>query len=303
VRTGALGDVVLLRRAVATLNQAGFRVLLLAPGSAGQALVGGGPSEVARCFATERADLAALWAPDAEPPAVLRSALGAEPLAYAVSADATLAANLARFAGRVLTCAPAPPAGVHASEWLARPLESIGLRLVDTVAPLVFSRGEAGTAGPWLERLPERFLALHPGSGSHRKNWPPERFVELARALAPADPFLVVRGPADREAAASLLSLANAVLADELHPRQLGALLADAGAFVGNDSGVTHLAAAAGAPTLALFGPTDPAQWAPVGTAVRVLRAEPIEGLTVAGVAAEASQVVGARTSVPLIRR
>jgi ADP-heptose:LPS heptosyltransferase len=41
---------------------------------------------------------------------------------------------------------------------------------------------------------------------------------------------------------------------------------------VGNDSGVTHLAAAAGAPTLSLFGPTDPALWAPIGTSVRVLR-------------------------------
>jgi ADP-heptose:LPS heptosyltransferase len=54
----------------------------------------------------------------------------------------------------------------------------------------------------------------------------------------------------------------------------LGAVLARAGVYVGNDSGVSHLAAAWGARVLALFGPTDPAQWAPVGPRVRVLRAK-----------------------------
>jgi len=289
VRTGALGDVLLLRRAVATLNRAGHRVTLIAPGAAGKALVGSGASEVARCLPSERADLAPLWARDGDPPAVLRTALGREPLAYAASADADLAANLARLGGPVVTCAPAPPEAVHASDWLARPLESIGLPVAERVAPLVFSRGEMSTAGPWVERLPERFLALHPGSGSPRKNWPPGRFADVARALAPSDPFLVVRGPADEEAADAVLRLPNAVLADALHPRQLGALLSRAGLFVGNDSGVTHLAAAAGAPTVALFGPTDPAQWAPVGPAVVVVRADAIDALPVADVVAAAT--------------
>lgn len=289
VRTGALGDVLLLRRAVATLTRAGYRVVLVAPGPAGAALVGAGPSEAARCLAADRAELAPLWAADGEPPALLRSALGPEPLAYVVSENADLAANLARLGGRVVTCVPAPPAGVHASDWIARPLASLGLAVAEEVASLAFSRGESATAGPWLERLPDAFLALHAGSGSPRKNWPPERFADLARGLAAGNPFLVVRGPADAEAVAPLLRLPNAVLADALHPRQLGALLARAGLFVGNDSGVTHLAAAAGAPTLALFGPTDPAQWAPIGRAVRVLRGEPLDALQIPEVEAAAA--------------
>jgi ADP-heptose:LPS heptosyltransferase len=291
VRTGALGDVLLLRRAVATLRQAGCAVTLVAPGDAGRALVGTGPSEVARCFPSERADLARLWARDAEPPALLKSAIGPEPIVYVASTDADLAANLGRLGGRLVSSAPAPPPGVHASDWLARPLEAAGLAPAQTVAPFAFSRGEIATARPWLERLPERFLALHPGSGSPRKNWPRERFLELARSLTPADPFLVVRGPADEEAAAPLVGLPNAVLADALHPRQLGALLARAGLFVGNDSGVAHLAAAADAPVVALFGPTDPAQWAPIGRAVKTLRAEPLDALPAAGVAAEAARL------------
>jgi ADP-heptose:LPS heptosyltransferase len=291
VRLGALGDVLLLRRAVATLRRSGFRVVLMAPGSSGAALVGGGPSEVALCLDVERADLAALWAPDAGPPAALRETVGDVALAYAVSADEILAANLARLGGRVIHSAPAPPPGTHASDWLARPLATIGLDVAPTVASLQFSPAETAAARPWQERLPARFLAIHPGSGSRFKNWPAERFALLARELARDEPFLVVRGPADRDASAPLLDLPGAVLADELPPRTLGALLARAGAFVGNDSGVTHLAAAAGAPTLALFGPTDPAQWAPIGAPVRTLRAEPIDVLRERDVAAEASRL------------
>ena len=206
-------------------------------------------------------------------------------------ATRNLAANLARLASRVITCPPAPPPGTHASHWLARPLATIGRDMAATVASLEFSPAEVAAARPWRERLPARFLAIHPGSGSRPKNWPAERYALLARKLARGEPFLVVRGPADREAAAPLLGLEGAVLADELPPRTLGALLAHAGAFVGNDSGVTHLAAAAGVPTLALFGPTDPAQWGPIGASVRTVRAEPIDVLRVRDVAAEVARL------------
>jgi heptosyltransferase-3 len=62
-------------------------------------------------------------------------------------------------------------------------------------------------------------------------------------------------------------------VAHELPLRILGAVLARAGLFVGNDSGVSHLAAAAGAPTLSLFGPTAPEVWSPLGPRVVTLRA------------------------------
>jgi hypothetical protein len=65
----------------------------------------------------------------------------------------------------------------------------------------------------------------------------------------------------------------GSILAREWPLRVLAAVLARAGLFLGNDAGITHLAAAAGAPTLALYGPTDPALWAPVGPRVLTLRA------------------------------
>src|SRR5262249_55624769 len=97
-----------------------------------------------------------------------------------------------------------------------------------------------------------------------------ERFAELARSW-PQQRFLLVEGPADAASVAPLTGLPGALLARGLEPRLLAAVLARASAYVGNDSGVTHLAAAWGAPTLALFGPTLPGVWAPLGR-VRVLR-------------------------------
>jgi ADP-heptose:LPS heptosyltransferase len=117
--------------------------------------------------------------------------------------------------------------------------------------------------------LPAGFLAVHPGSGSPAKNWPFDRFVETARRLSPGRPWLLVLGPAEDAAAPP----AGAIVARGLPLRRLAAVLARAGRFLGNDSGVSHLAAACGTRTLALFGPTDPAQWAPVGQSVRTLRA------------------------------
>ncbi len=160
------------------------------------------------------------------------------------------------------------------------------------------AKDEARAARAWLERLGPRFVALHPGSGSRAKSWPPDRFATLAQELAGPRPWLLVVGPADSEACGPLLGRRGVVVAAGLAPRILGALLARAGLYVGNDSGVSHLAAAFGAPTLALFGPTDPAQWSPVGPAVSVLRSPTgsMEDLGLAAVRQRAAELLESRT-------
>ena len=104
-------------------------------------------------------------------------------------------------------------------------------------------------------------------------------------------------GPAE----AALLPPEGAILAREWPLRTLAAALSRAGLFVGNDAGVSHLAAAAGAPTLALFGPTDPALWAPVGPRAVVLRAPDgsLDGLAVADVVAAARRLRSAAGGPP----
>lgn len=121
----------------------------------------------------------------------------------------------------------------------------------------------------------KRVLALHPGSGGRSKCWPPERFAALAgHFLAAGWQALVIEGPADEPAAARVMQMLAPGRAERLSGLslpQLAALLARVALYIGNDSGVTHLASLAGAPTLALFGPTNPAIWSPPGSRAQVV--------------------------------
>jgi lipopolysaccharide heptosyltransferase III len=109
----------------------------------------------------------------------------------------------------------------------------------------------------------ENFAVIQPFSGSPRKNWPLDRFRQVAAKLEQVMPVRWCAGPEDPP-------LAEAVRIEDLY--ELACWLARARLYIGNDSGITHLAAAVGTPVLALFGPTDPAVWAPRGPHVRVAR-------------------------------
>lgn len=102
-------------------------------------------------------------------------------------------------------------------------------------------------------------IVIHPFSGSARKNWPLMKF----RALDERLPKPVAWCAAPHE------PLAGAVKIENLY--ELACWLAGARAYVGNDGGITHLAAAVGTPVVAIFGPTDPALWAPRGEHVRIV--------------------------------
>jgi heptosyltransferase III len=109
----------------------------------------------------------------------------------------------------------------------------------------------------------EDYAVIHPFSGSPRKNWPLENFRRLAATLARSMPVRWCAGPDDPP-------LDGAARFDNLY--DLARWLARARVYIGNDSGITHLAAAVGTPVLALFGPTDPAVWAPRGPHVQILK-------------------------------
>jgi heptosyltransferase-2 len=157
---------------------------------------------------------------------------------------------------------PAPPAGVHASDHLYGVLEPWG---VTGPAPWPRVRVSASVG------LPETFLAIHPSSGSASKNWAPEHFEAVARLARAAGLDVVwIQGEADASVVPPLARQVGGAIARELPLAELAAVLARCAVFVGNDSGVSHLAAAVDAPTVAVFRSTDPAQWAPRGPRVRV---------------------------------
>jgi ADP-heptose:LPS heptosyltransferase len=188
-----------------------------------------------------------------------------------------LRAKLERLPIATLRADPYPPEGsrVHASQYLLRTLTPLwpaaspvswdGMSVPAIEAPPNVSlESEAFLRHLGLE--PKRFIAIHPGSGSARKNWPAENFAELMRMAEGAGRrVLVIEGPSDEEAVRRVARMARGSMAHVREPDllTLSAMLSQAGAFVGNDSGVAHLAAATGIPTLAIFGPTDPVIWAP----------------------------------------
>ena len=127
-------------------------------------------------------------------------------------------------------------------------------------------------------------LVIHPGSGSPRKNWPAAAWRQLIRELG--RPVALVLGEAEAAHWSNdLPPLAAVWRQPELET--LVARLAGGGLFLGHDSGISHLAAACGRTCVLLFGPTDPAMWAPPFSAVTVLRrGNTLEQLSVAEVLA-----------------
>jgi hypothetical protein len=155
---------------------------------------------------------------------------------------------------RFFPALPPDGAGCHAVDFYLGQVREIGPAEASDGIPRI--RCEGATPR-------ERLAIIQPCSGSRRKNWPLERFRQLARGLERAMRVEWRRGPEDP-------GLDGAVVIADLY--ELACDLARAGLYVGNDSGITHLAAAVGTPVLALCGPTDPNVWGPRGEHVRIGR-------------------------------
>ena len=148
---------------------------------------------------------------------------------------------------------PSEGCGMHATDFY-----------LDQVRTLVGGLA-SGSACPTIPcpQGPREFAVIHPFSGSPRKNWPFEKFRALAAKIEQRMPVQWLSGDEDPP-------LPGAVRIADLY--DLACWLATARVYVGNDSGVTHLAAAVKTPVLALFGHTNPLVWAPRGPHVRVLK-------------------------------
>jgi ADP-heptose:LPS heptosyltransferase len=166
----------------------------------------------------------------------------------------------------------------HAAHQLARPLEELGLRPRDFAPKIYHSTESRKFAEDFLRGMPRPILAIHPGSGGETKNWPIENWIEFGNDMLGPDELcgslVIVSGEADESKRGLLESKwkdRDVRFAKALPLPHLAAVLEDS-IFVGHDSGISHLAAAAGATCILLFGPSDPDIWAPMNENVEVIR-------------------------------
>ncbi len=196
-------------------------------------------------------------------------------ISYLFDPDKFFEGNLRRCGVKNLIVGDPRISGAHhASRQLARPMESLALFLEDEAARIYPSPSDCSAADALLNGVEGPLVAIHPGSGSEKKNWPLPAWRDLINRLLDLQAtLLVVSGESDAGRTAELKSefSGQLVFLEHLPLNVLGAVLARCAFFIGHDSGISHLAAAAGAECLVLFGPTDPAVWAPKNA--NVLRA------------------------------
>ena len=190
----------------------------------------------------------------------------AEVMALAMKPQAGYSCHISDFYREQFIGESGLSAGEHTS--------AVGMPLIrPTSADMKKGKEILAEAGIMPTRKP---VVIHPGSGGKGKCWRLENFLSAARFLAKEGIDVVfILGPAELErfgtSTKTKITEAGRLLAN-LSLAEVLAILSNAGGFIGNDSGITHLSAALGIRTVAVFGPTDPAIYSPLGPAVTVLR-------------------------------
>ncbi len=279
IRGGAIGDFVLTLpalRAVRVTFPDAFIEIMGYPAVADLALQRYYADAVSR---VDAADMAPLFVPHHAIPQAVAARLSEFHTAICFWKDDSdiLAANLRRVGiPKVYAVNPFPNRREHAAAHMLEALAPLVGKGHDPFPRIFLNDRDRSFAEDFLtlNRLqPVRMslFAVHAGSGGKHKRWPAADFAALMAKAAVEwrARWLVVCGPADEEVCDDLR---KALLARDvgaltwargLTLAQVAALLSVCRAYVGNDSGITHLAAAVGTPTVAVFGPTDPVVWGP----------------------------------------
>jgi ADP-heptose:LPS heptosyltransferase len=267
VHQGALGDLVCIFPAIAVLRRRFRPVGILCQEHLGRVAAAEGLVEA--WFPIEAAWTATLFTGEAGVEARRFFAPYTNFLVF--SRSETLAACLQRIGDtRVCRIPPRPPAGqrIHVSEHALEHIRGCGL-LPEQGGALPET---APSAAAPVEKSRSKTVLIHPGAGSPRKRWPLSGFRDVAvrlEALRLSPEFVI--GPAEQDLLPELAH-ANATVHRPVGSLDLLALLRSAAAYIGNDSGVSHLAAWAGLPSVVIFGPTDPVRWRPRGDSVEIVQ-------------------------------
>ncbi len=285
IRGGAIGDFILTLPALAALRRQfpeAYLEVLGYPHIIQLALAGG---LVDHAQSIEAAQLAAFFARNGELSEDLSAYFSDFDLilSYLYDPDEIFKTNVARCTVAQFITGPhrpGPGCTLHAAELYLQPLERLAILEADPVPRLTIAPSASGNAT--LAALAgaqnqSQILALHPGSGSERKNWPEAQWAQLLELLVNSTDFtfLLVGGEAEGERLqrlAAALPPARTRVAQSRPLAELGGLLAQCQGFVGHDSGISHLAAALDLPGVLLWGETVEHIWRPPSPKMRLLR-------------------------------
>jgi heptosyltransferase-2 len=284
IRGGAIGDFILTLPAIAALRQHfpdAYLEVLGYPHIAQLALAGGLVDRVESIGARA---LAGFFARNGELAEELVDYFSEFDLiiSYLYDPDQIFSTNVARCTRAQFITGPHRPnerVTDHATQTYLKPLERLAIFDADPVPRLRMSPEPATAATPLFPGAEGQgsALALHPGSGGERKNWPEEKWTELLQHLINSTDFnlLLVGGEAEGERLqrlAAALPPARVRVAQSRPLPELAQMLQRCAAFIGHDSGISHLAAAVGLPGLILWGETAEEIWRPASEKMIVLR-------------------------------
>jgi heptosyltransferase-2 len=200
-------------------------------------------------------------------------------ISYLYDPDQIFSTNVSRCTRAQFITGPHRPkegTTIHAAQLYLKPLERLAIFNADPVPRLRMGNDSSplpNAAGQGNDRV----LALHPGSGGEHKNWPEANWAELLQNLINETSFhlLLVGGEAEGERLqrlAAALPPARVRVAQSRPLAELALMLQHCSAFIGHDSGISHLAAAVGLPGVILWGETTEEIWRPPSDKMLILR-------------------------------
>ncbi|MGV3755920.1 MAG: glycosyltransferase family 9 protein [Verrucomicrobiota bacterium] len=195
-------------------------------------------------------------------------------ISYLYDPDEHLQSNIKRVCEAQYIQGPHRPdetQPIHATEALLKPLERLAIFSPEAVPKLKLK-----DAGILPKATGEKWLALHPGSGSERKNWPLASWSALIQKLLAETSWklLVIGGEADGqklEAIQKLLPTERVMVLRNAPLTSVAQALQRCDLYLGHDSGISHLATALGMPGVLLWGPSNQQVWGPRSEKVKVI--------------------------------
>ena len=270
IHQGALGDLVLSFPALLSLKQEKKAfVAILCSSDLGR--IAHELNVVDAHFSLESARFCSLFCEEMTP--VVKEFISDYDIIILISFSDTIEGHLRQnHGGKVYKISPRPPVEdeTHVAQYVIKQFVAKGL-LREGVSL------SGGYPVEQMQSLREKdLIIIHPGAGSPRKRWPVENFIQVATMIGgmTLGKVVFVVGPAESGLARFIKdSPKGDFRVYEVYDLSyVMALVRQARCFVGNDSGVTHLAAFMGIPTVAIFGPSNPKRWSPVGPATKVLK-------------------------------